>query len=249
MSRDADLAFAHSARGRGRRDHARALPRERPRRRDEARPDAGLGGRPRRGGGDPRARRERARRRGRARRGVRRRRRRGALDRRPDRRDDELRPRHPGVGHAARARARRRRRGRRSCRRRRSAAAGGRFAAEGAWAGGERCRVSAVARIEDCVVSTTAPREMPPGWAEVVRRAWAMPRPQRLLAALPRRRGRPRRRRGSRHAAVGLRRRPPRRRGGRRPLHDIRGRRARAGRDVAEHERRPARSDRGAPDE
>jgi histidinol-phosphatase len=50
---------------------------------------------------------------------------------------------------------------------------------EGAWAGatpaaGEPCRVSAVVRVEDCVASTTAPREMPPGWAEVVRRAWAI---------------------------------------------------------------------------
>jgi histidinol-phosphatase len=45
---------------------------------------------------------------------------------------------------------------------------------EGAWAAGERCRVSAVTRVEDCVASTTAPREMPPGWAEVVRRAWAI---------------------------------------------------------------------------
>ena len=44
----------------------------------------------------------------------------------------------------------------------------------GAYAGGEPCRASAVARIEDCVASTTAPREMPPGWAEVVRRAWAI---------------------------------------------------------------------------
>jgi len=44
----------------------------------------------------------------------------------------------------------------------------------GAWANGEPCRVSAVARVEDCVASTTEPREMPPGWAEVVRRAWAV---------------------------------------------------------------------------
>jgi histidinol-phosphatase len=44
----------------------------------------------------------------------------------------------------------------------------------GAWAAGEPCRVSAVARIEDCAASTTAPRDMPPGWAEVVRRAWAI---------------------------------------------------------------------------
>ena len=45
---------------------------------------------------------------------------------------------------------------------------------EGAWASGERCRVSQVARIEDCVASTTSAREMPPGWSEVVRRAWAV---------------------------------------------------------------------------
>jgi histidinol-phosphatase len=45
---------------------------------------------------------------------------------------------------------------------------------EGAWAAGEVCRVSAVARIEDCAASTTSPREMPAGWSEVVRRAWAV---------------------------------------------------------------------------
>jgi histidinol-phosphatase len=46
---------------------------------------------------------------------------------------------------------------------------------EGAWAGdGEPCRVSAVARVEDCVASTTEPREMPAGWAELARRAWAV---------------------------------------------------------------------------
>ncbi len=45
---------------------------------------------------------------------------------------------------------------------------------EGAWVEGERCRVSQVARIEDCAVSTTSPREMPPGWAELARRAWAV---------------------------------------------------------------------------
>ena len=44
---------------------------------------------------------------------------------------------------------------------------------QGARAAGEPCRVSAVARLEDCVVSTTSPPEMPPGWTEVVRRAWA----------------------------------------------------------------------------
>jgi histidinol-phosphatase len=41
-------------------------------------------------------------------------------------------------------------------------------------AGGEPCRVSQVARIEDCAASTTSPREMPAGWGEIVRRAWAV---------------------------------------------------------------------------
>ena len=44
---------------------------------------------------------------------------------------------------------------------------------EGAWADGSRCRVSEVGRIEDAVVSTTSPREMPAGWLELSRRAWA----------------------------------------------------------------------------
>ncbi len=44
---------------------------------------------------------------------------------------------------------------------------------EGAFADGERCRVSAVARIEDASVSTTSARHMPAGWAEIVRRAWS----------------------------------------------------------------------------
>jgi len=44
---------------------------------------------------------------------------------------------------------------------------------EGAWAAGERCRVSQVARLEDCTVSTTSPREMPAGWTELTSRAWA----------------------------------------------------------------------------
>jgi histidinol-phosphatase len=44
---------------------------------------------------------------------------------------------------------------------------------EGAFADGARCRVSAVARIEDASVSTTSARMMPPGWTEIVARAWA----------------------------------------------------------------------------
>jgi len=44
---------------------------------------------------------------------------------------------------------------------------------EGAWAGdGERLRVSAVARLEDAVVSTTSEVHMPPGWRELAARAW-----------------------------------------------------------------------------
>ena len=43
----------------------------------------------------------------------------------------------------------------------------------GAFANGVACRVSPVARLEDAVVSSTTPRGMPAGWAEVVERAWA----------------------------------------------------------------------------
>lgn len=44
---------------------------------------------------------------------------------------------------------------------------------EGAFANGERCRVSAVSQIEDCTVSTTTARWMPDGWREIVWRAWS----------------------------------------------------------------------------
>jgi histidinol-phosphatase len=44
---------------------------------------------------------------------------------------------------------------------------------EGAYANGDRCHVSQVARIEDASVSTTSARRMPPGWTEIVRRAWS----------------------------------------------------------------------------
>ena len=98
-----------------RRGHAAPLPRARPQGRDEARPHAGLRGRPRGRAADPRpARRGAARRRG-PRRGVRHRGRLAPpLDHRPDRRHQELRPRHPGLGDVARARG-----GRRAARRRR----------------------------------------------------------------------------------------------------------------------------------
>ena len=43
----------------------------------------------------------------------------------------------------------------------------------GTFANGERCRVSSVARIEDASVSTTSGRRMPPGWTEIVERAWS----------------------------------------------------------------------------
>jgi histidinol-phosphatase len=43
---------------------------------------------------------------------------------------------------------------------------------EGAWAGGERCHVSHVERIEDSAVSTTSAAEMPLGWHELAAAAW-----------------------------------------------------------------------------
>jgi histidinol-phosphatase len=43
----------------------------------------------------------------------------------------------------------------------------------GAFADGERIRVSEVARLKDSAVSTTSARRMPAGWAEIVRRAWS----------------------------------------------------------------------------
>ncbi len=43
---------------------------------------------------------------------------------------------------------------------------------EGAWANGERCRVSTVEELADCIVSTTSSGDMPPGWHELARRAW-----------------------------------------------------------------------------
>ena len=44
---------------------------------------------------------------------------------------------------------------------------------EGAWADGSRCAVSAVAAVEDAVVSTTSARDMPDGWRALSGRAWA----------------------------------------------------------------------------
>lgn len=44
---------------------------------------------------------------------------------------------------------------------------------EGAYADGERCRVSAIASIEQCTVSTTSARHMPDGWRTIVQRAWS----------------------------------------------------------------------------
>jgi histidinol-phosphatase len=45
--------------------------------------------------------------------------------------------------------------------------------AEGAYAGGERIRASAVDRLEDCVASTSEWQEMPEGWPKLASRAWA----------------------------------------------------------------------------
>jgi histidinol-phosphatase len=45
----------------------------------------------------------------------------------------------------------------------------------GAWTGhGEQCRVSAVTRVEDAVVSTTSARDMPESWRSLTDRAWAV---------------------------------------------------------------------------
>jgi len=43
----------------------------------------------------------------------------------------------------------------------------------GAWADGERCRVSQVTRIEDATVSTTSTPGMPAGWSALAARAFA----------------------------------------------------------------------------
>jgi histidinol-phosphatase len=43
----------------------------------------------------------------------------------------------------------------------------------GAFADGERVRVSGVVRIEDSAVSTTSSRRMPDGWRTIVERAWS----------------------------------------------------------------------------
>ena len=43
----------------------------------------------------------------------------------------------------------------------------------GAWADGAQCRVSAIGRMEDAVVSSTSQRDMPDGWRTIARRAWA----------------------------------------------------------------------------
>jgi len=43
----------------------------------------------------------------------------------------------------------------------------------GAFADGERCAVSRIARIEDAAVSTTSARRMPNGWRTIVQRAWS----------------------------------------------------------------------------
>jgi histidinol-phosphatase len=44
---------------------------------------------------------------------------------------------------------------------------------QGAYANGERCQVSSIARLEDCAVTTTSARNMPEGWRTIVQRAWS----------------------------------------------------------------------------
>ena len=48
---------------------------------------------------------------------------------------------------------------------------------EGAYANGERCQVSSIARIEDSAVTTTSARNMPESWRKIARRAWSNPGP------------------------------------------------------------------------
>jgi histidinol-phosphatase len=43
---------------------------------------------------------------------------------------------------------------------------------EGAFVDGAPCRVSGISGLEHATVSTTSAPEMPPGWAELARRAW-----------------------------------------------------------------------------
>jgi histidinol-phosphatase len=44
---------------------------------------------------------------------------------------------------------------------------------EGTFAGGARCRVSSVGRVEDASISATSARGMPSGWRTLVERAWS----------------------------------------------------------------------------
>ena len=212
----ADAADAHLA---------PALP-LRPRVRDESRPLAGHRGRPRRRGADPRAPRRRApERRDPRRGGGPERRRRAPLDRRPDRRDAELRARDPGVGDAHRARGGRRAYGSASSRRPRSAGAGGPSATQ---ARSRTATASASPRsrsIEQAVLSRsptrTRFRSSRPG-------ALARARLRGLLGAHARRGGRGRRRgRRRRRLRVGPRRGAGDRRGGRRALLRLLRRRSR----------------------
>ena len=115
------------------------------------------------------------------------------LDRRPDRRDDELRARRPDLGDAVRAPAGRRSRprGRLGARARPPlvGAPGGRRVRSR-----ERCAVSRVSSLEAASVSTTSRARMPDGWADDRAARLVEPWLRRLLGALPRRRGRGRRR-------------------------------------------------------
>ena len=129
----------------------------------------------------------------------------GALDRRPDRRDDELRPRHPGVGRRCSRSSATASSTSGSCRRRRSAAAGGRFAASGA-VGGDGERVPRLGGRAARGLRRSRRRRRARcrrAGRRSSRRAWAIRGLERLLAALPRRRGRARRRRPTRRCSSG----------------------------------------------
>ena len=174
-----------------------------------------------------------------------------ALDRRPDRRHQELRARRPGVGHPDRADGRRRGRGRRGVRARCCSAAGGPSAGDGAWTGrsllkATRCQVSDVRRLEDASLSYASLSRL--GRARPARRLpgpvpalLADPGLRRLLVLHAARRGRrrPRRRAGARALRHGRARRDRAR--GRRPVHLPRRHRRPLRRQRAGLQRPPAR--------
>ena len=247
------------ARGCSRRGHAGPVPRARPAGRDEARPDAGLRGRPGRRGARPQAGSRVGPARGRARRGARS----AGQTCRPDSADRDGAAK-ACAGSSTRSTARSRtcaacRCGRRCWRwrsrapstsrsspRRRSDGAGGRRAAAARSQTASGCRSRGSAALEDATVSCTSARSLPAGWAELAAPRLGGPRVGGFLAALPRRRRRDRAGSRERAAALGLRRGLAPRRRGRRPDDDVRRAAPPPRRDRARHERPAPRGGHGA---